>query len=172
MTLCTAIHEFQNLIIGFVGFVGVISTLGFNAWQAREQRRDERRHERETMRAALIEELKINRESFERNTGSANQPPGTKGAFVPTDSMDDAYRAFTHRIGLLSQAEVRKVMYAYLSLRTYKAKLFLIGVPPETSDLHVNVPPKNVSMLLGMQKSLIAPIDEAIEVLERARDPG
>ena len=172
MMLWTAIQEFQSLIIGFLGFAGVIFTLRFNAQQAREQRRDERHHEGETMRAALIAELKINRESLERNIDKANQASETQGVFVPTDTMDDAYRAFTHRIGLLSQAEVDKVMYAYLSLRTCKANLFLIGAPPDTRDLHVQVPPKNVSKLSKLLGSLIGPIHEAIEVLESEHDPG
>ena len=172
MTLWTEIRELQYLIVGIIALVGVLFTLLFNAREARKQRRDERRHERETLRAALIEELKINRESLDRNTDSDNEPSETGSYFVPTDTMDDAYRAFTHRIGLLSQAEVRKVMYAYLSLRTYNAKLFLIGVPPATGDRHVDVPAENVPVLSGILKELIGPIDEAIQVMERARDAG
>ena len=172
MALWTWIEGHQNLTVGIVGFVGVIFTLWFNARQAREQRRDERCHEIKTLRTALIEELKINRESFVSNVEQTNEGSETVGCFVPTDCMDDAYRAFIHRIGLLSQAEVRKVMFAYLSLQTYYAKLFLLGVPVETSDRHVNVPPQSGSMLSGLQKSLIGPIAEAIEVMERARDAG
>ena len=51
-------------------------------------------------------------------------------------------------------------------------KLFLVGVPPHTGDRHVQVPAKNGPLLSGMQESLIGPIDEAIEVMERSRDAG
>lgn len=169
MALWTWVQEHETLTVGVLGFVGVISTLWINAWQAREQRREERRHERQTLRAALIEELKINREALVGNTENIDNISETGGYFVPTDLMDDGYRAFTDRIGLLSQAEVRKVMYAYLSLRTYNAKLFLVGVPPHTGDRHVQVPAENGPLLSGMQESLIGPINEAIEVMERAR---
>ncbi len=172
MALWTWIEGHQNLTVGIVGFVGVIFTLWFSAWQAREQRRDERRHEIKTLRAALIEELKINRETLVFNLAKTNEASETTGFFVPTDCMDDAYRAFIHRIGLLSQAEVRKVMFAYLSLRTYNAKLFLVGVPVETSDRHVNVPPQHGPTLSGMLKELIGAVDEAIKVMERAHDVG
>lgn len=145
-----------------------------NARYAREQRREQRRHECQTLRVALIEELKINRGTLVSNKNQikdgGNDLPDEAGYFVPTDPMDDAYRAFTHRIGLLSQAEVSKVMFAYLSLRTYDANLFLVGVPPDTNDRHVKVPAKNAPLLSGMLDSLIGPIDEAIGVLERARD--
>ncbi len=51
-------------------------------------------------------------------------------------------------------------------------KLFLVGVPPHTGDRHVQVPAKNGPLLSGMLESLIGPIDEAIEVMERSRDAG
>jgi len=172
MTLWAEIAKFQTLIVGFIGFAGVIFTLWYNGNVAREQRRDERHHEREALRAALVEELKINRRSLKENADSLKQQPPKEegGAFVPTDPMDDAYRSFVPRIGLLSQAEVTKVMGAHLSLRTYNAKLFLVGVPVHTSPRHVQVPAKNFPLLAKMQESFIGPIEEAIEVLERARD--
>ena len=169
MTLLT---EYQNLIVGSIGFAGVIFTLWFNSKEAREQRRDERQHEREALRAALTEELRINRHSLKENMDSLKQPKKVGGAFVPTDPMDDAYRSFVPKIGLLSQAEVSKVMGAYLSLRTYNAKLFLVGVPVDTSPRHVEVPAKNFPLLAAMQQGLLGPIDQAIEVLSHACDTG
>ena len=169
MTLLTVIQEHQTLTVGIIGFVGVIFTLWFNARQARAQRREERHHECQTLRAALIAEPKINKESLEANIDKIDDTRETGGYFVPTDPMNDAYRAFTDRIGLLSEAEVGKVMYVYLTLQTYHATLFLIGVPPHTGGRYVEVPAKSGSLLSGALKSMIGPIDEAIEVMERAR---
>lgn len=156
----------QTLIVGILGFVGVIFTLRFNAQQTREQHREEVHHECQTLRAALIEELKINQGALEQDVGEVNEDGGY---YVPTDPMDDVYRAFIHRLGLLSPMEVEKVMFAYLSLRTFNAKLFLIGVPVHTSDRHVQVPAKNSELLSGLYKSLIDPVNEAIQALERER---
>ena len=174
MTLWTEIEKFQNVIVGIIGFAGVIFTLWFNSKMVREQRREERQHERDALRTALIEELKINRTSLKENMDSLKQKPseGKGGAFMPTDPMDDVYRSFVSRIGLLSQAEVSKVMGAYLSLRTYNAKLFLVGVPVDTSPRNVDVPAKNIPLLIAMQESFVGPIDQAIEALERASDAG
>ena len=154
----------ETIFIGILGFVGVMITLWYNGKLAREQREDERNHERETLRAALIEELKINRTALRENadTLKGDPPEETGGAFIPTDPMDDVYRALVSRIGLLSQTEVSKIITAYLSLRTYNAKLFLVGVPVETSPRHVQVPAKNIAMLAKMQEGVIDPIDEAI----------
>ena len=170
MTLWTEIEKFQNVIVGIIGFAGVSFTLWFNSKEARKQRREERQHERKALRTALIEELKINRNALVTLEQKPTKNVG--GAYVPTDPMDDAYRSFVPRIGLLSQAEVSKVMGAYLSLRTYNAKLFLVGAPVETSPRHVEVPAENIPLLTGMQEGLIGPIDQAIEALKRASDAG
>ena len=172
MALWTWIEGHQNLTVGIIGFVGVIFTLWFNARQAREQRRDERHHECQTLRVALIAELKINKESLEGNIDGIDVTRKTGVYFMPTDLMNDAYRAFTDRIGLLSEAEVRKVMYAYLALQTYNAKLFLIGVPPHTGGRNVEIPAESGLYLSELLKVMIGPIDEAIEVMERTRDAG
>ncbi len=49
MTLWTDTQRHQYLIVGIIGFVGVIFTLWPNAWEAHKQRQDERRHELETL---------------------------------------------------------------------------------------------------------------------------
>lgn len=169
MALWAEIEKFQTLTAGIVGFAGVIFTLWYNGKVTREQRREERHHEREVLRAALITELKINCSALEGNLESLNKIPndGSVGAYVPTDLMDDAYRSFVPRLGLLSQVEVGKVMGAYLSLRTYNAKLFLVGAPVHTSPRHVQVPENNVQILRDMQKTFLIPIKEAIEALGR-----
>ena len=171
MTLWAVFERFQTLAVGIVGFVGVILTLWYNAGVARRQRRDERDHEREVLRISLLEELRINRRALKENAELLRKDsPGEQGgALVPTDPMDDAYRSFIPKIGLLSQDEVSKVIAAYLLLRTYNAKLFLVGVPTHTSPRHVNVPAMNVEMLGKMQESFIGPIDQAIASLKRAR---
>jgi hypothetical protein len=140
MTLCTWVREFQTLIVGFLGFAGVIFTLWFNAWQTRRQRREERHHESETLRVALVEELGINRDWVVRETEKDERPLGNStlgcahgryGRCLPQVHGSD----WPAIIG-----EVRKVMCAYLSLQTFRASLLLIGVPPHTGARYVKVP--------------------------------
>ncbi|MFP6742639.1 MAG: hypothetical protein VCD33_13605 [Alphaproteobacteria bacterium] len=110
MTLWTWIENHQSLSVGIIGFAGVIFTLLINASQARKQRRDVLRHDCETLRTALIEELKINRYSVTSNLDGLDDVSVTRGYMMPTDPMDGAFRAFMDRIDLLSQSEVGKVM--------------------------------------------------------------
>ena len=167
-TLLATIKEFQSLFVGIIGFGGVMLTIWLNASQARKQRQDERQHNRATLRTALIAELKIHRNSIDENRDRNDGISESTGYVVPTDPMDDVYRAFTPRIGLLSREEVRKVLLAYLSIRAYHAKLFLIGVPFQTGDRNIHIPSKNGSYLFAMQEGLTGPIEMAIEELERA----
>src|SRR5919109_570157 len=101
MTLWTWVPEFQTLIVGCLGFAGVIITLVLNAWYSRQQRREERRHECQTLRVALIEELRIIRGALARETEKENDTSEADGYAVPTDAMDDAYRTFTRTSGTL-----------------------------------------------------------------------
>ena len=180
MAVCavwTWIDEHQPLMAGIIGvlgsLIGVTFSLWWNARQAGIRRRKERFHERQTLRVALVEELKINRESFIKSIESlSTQGPTTSKYFVPTDEMEDVYRSFIDRIGLLSQDEVRKVMNAYLTLRSYTAAVLLhfYSKPLEKDVRHVTVPVRDSPKLVEMQKSLIGPLDEAINALNRARD--
>lgn len=167
------LETYQTLVVGLVGFAGVIATLVVNAKIARDQRREEREHEREVLRGSLIAELRINRRSLEENSRLLKeQPPDDQGGvMVPTDLIDGAYRSLIQRIGLLSDDEVSRVMWAYGALETYSAKLFLIGVPVHTSPRHVQVPAQNATYLVAMQEGMFALVDEAIEALGRARAP-
>ena len=174
MTACTVwtwIENHQTLTVGIIGFLGVIATLWNNARQAGIQRRKELFHERQTLRVALAEELRINRESFVNSIKSLDKGRAAGPYWVPIDEMDDVYRSFIDRIGLLSQPEVRKVMNAYLTLRAYTAGVLLQSRPPETGTRrHIPVPSQMGPMLIKMQKSLIGPLDEAMNAFERARD--
>ena len=67
MTLWAEILKYQYLIVGVIGLAGVIFTLWYNAREARKERQAERRHERQTLRTALTEELKVHRLSLIQN---------------------------------------------------------------------------------------------------------
>jgi hypothetical protein len=166
------LYYYQTLVVGVVGFTGVILSLWYNAKIAQDRRDDERRHERKALRAALIAELQINRYSLEENIRGYKDWRSEKkpGGFVPTDRMDGAYQSFLPRIGLLSEDEVGKVMNAYLTLQTYNANLFMLGEPVQASTRLIQVPSTHTGMLVAMQEGVLKPIDEAIKALEKASD--
>ena len=170
VTFWAWIENHQTLTVGIIGLSGVIATLLYNARQVGIQRRKELFHERQTLRVALAEELKINRKAFRKSIKilTADQKGGGAGYWVPTDQMDDAYRSFIDRIGLLSESEVRQVMNVYLTLRAYTATLPLIiheNKAGETGGRYVPVPFQSALTLIEIQKNLIGPLDAAIDAI-------
>jgi len=166
MTCYELLRDFQTVIVGIIGFAGVIITIAVNAQLSRRERREQRNHDRQTIRTALITELNIIKGSLEK---SVKKTKATAVA-VPTDTMDNAYRALTDKIGLLTPDEVHNVTYAYLTLQTLGSALFLIGTPIQTSPRYVKVAAKDFPSWQSLEKSTIKPITEAIETLEKARE--
>ena len=54
----TCIYKYQALIAGLLGFLGICITLCLNARLARKMRQDEIAQKRQTLRVALLEEIK------------------------------------------------------------------------------------------------------------------
>lgn len=166
----TWIEAHPTLTVGVLGFGGVIYTLWFNADQVRKLRREEQQNERQAMRTALLEELKISLKGIEKNVEKHSPPNEPRDVTAPTDILDDVYQAFTNRIGMLSPEEVQKVMLAYLSIRQANSLLFVIGTSLENTDRQVLIPADKIPRLLTLYKTLIGPINDAIQVLGTARN--
>ena len=86
---------------------------------------------------------------------------------TPLIAPDDVYRALLQRIGLLSEAEVQKIMNACLMLRTYNTALFVFGTLTNEGR-YVEIPSNSLPIFLKSITSLIDPIREAIAVMESA----
>lgn len=165
------IERFQTVVVGAIGFGGVILTLWINATIARKQRDEERAHQRTAIRAALLAELRVNEFSIVSNLQLLREqrPEEGGGAFVTTDPIDSIYRSVLPTIGLLSENEIHQTLRAYATLETHYANRYLIGVPAHTTPRLVEVQHDNLEVLVGMLDSLLQPIRAAIAALETAR---
>ncbi|WP_282608956.1 hypothetical protein [Pelagibius sp. Alg239-R121] len=163
--------DFQTLIVGILGFAGVMTTLWFNSWQARMQRLAERQHERETLRAAILEELKIIHYATMQNVEAGNEGFLSEPAAsaVPVYQLSDAYNSFVGRLGLLSEDEVASIMQAYLSYRAFHANLTLFGKPLGHTGAFVEIPSQKSEILIEMYQKLSPKIESAIQAIERER---
>ena len=175
-TILLDVKDFQILIAGILGFCGVIVALLHNGKQMRTQRRKERFYERQMLRVALIEELNINRSSLVSNINDLKDNfPSTIEFWVATYEMNDVFKSFVGRIGVLTKCEVSKVLSVYLLLRTYRASLFLhsrLSERVKIDNQHVPVPGNRRRELIKMQQSLVRPLAQAIEALEMAHKAG
>jgi hypothetical protein len=121
------VKEFQSLIVGVIGFTGVIATLLTNALLARRQHAGQVRHESDVLRAALIAELQLIREAFMDRIAAINGAENRAGMLVPLDSLSDVYESLIDRIGLLSEPETRAVVRAYVLVRQLPGRIKLLN---------------------------------------------
>ena len=171
--VCVWIEKFQVLIVGFFGFLGVCITLAYNAHLARTMQRNELDHERQTLRGALLEELKIIQKALldEANSIDTNRAwdmdqGKSKSYCVPIAPMDDVYRSSINRIGLLPQSETRQVIRAYLTLRAMPSALLLLFGPQKKIDSYASIPVSEGPRLSELLRSVIDILDDAITVLK------
>ena len=166
------IKTYQTLIVGIVGFGGVMLTLAFNAHLARQQREEELARERFKLRIALLEELKIIRsglqEALERSEGL--EVEGTGVYYLHNVPISGAYDLFLDRIGLLTPEEVSKVMLAYLTHRTYQDNNRVYGKAADTGDRHVIVPRDRADFLRASVRGALRPIEDAIAAIQSEID--
>ena len=113
------LQQFQILLVGVIGFSGVCVTIWFNAKQSHLERRESLRIERRVLRIALLEELQQNRQIVSQAMQLRNSSRSESRVYgVPQVIFDDIYNQAIGRLGLLSRGEVRKILHAYLRLRT------------------------------------------------------
>ena len=110
-----------TVVVGVLGFIGVIITLIVNAGIARRDRLEMLRQERTAMRTALAEELRILKvpleDGIQKLKEQIKEGGEDGGVIVPTDPGSDVYNVYVPKIGLLTSQEVEKVMLAYLTIR-------------------------------------------------------
>ena len=163
------------LIVGVVGFAGVITAQFVNAYLARRQRRDAIDHERHTLRTALLEELRFLKLSYEDRAKMIKEVEDEHAQFgsflVPTDTMSDAYQRLVDRIGLLTSEQAATAIQAYLAVRQVPAELRLLEDEPfPDGDMRarhwIRVPRRSAADVRGMHESRVKLIDDAIKALE------
>jgi hypothetical protein len=109
--------QYQTLMVGVIGFTGVIFTIYKNGSLARSARLESIAHERETVRIALTEELRVlqNACTFNLEVFADIPPDQPNPVGLPSyEAMSTIYNTFLGKLGLLSPQEVRAIMNAYL----------------------------------------------------------
>ena len=118
------VARFQTLITGVLVLFGVILTLGFNAWIARNDRNKSLKLEQQAIRTALIEELKIVKIGLVDVAEKIENHEEAWGAILlPSGTNSDMYKTLLPRIGLITSIQVEKVLVAYMRIDSLKITL-------------------------------------------------
>jgi hypothetical protein len=174
------VQQFQTTIVGFVGFAGVIITLVANARIVSNGRNAALRHERQTLRTALSEELRVLRAMYQNNAQKCaeskrdNPNPSPTAAFkVPLFSLTAFYDASINKLGLLSNEQVANVMNAYLRHKQLQVSIVdhLAVQPPQIAERSVTVSLSHREVLQGMCEAMLPDIDAALTALSKEVAP-
>lgn len=161
------LERYQELVVGAVGFAGIIATLWANARAGRAQHSFERDTEAEGLRRALIEELCLVRESFESRATSLREA-GTTGhdALIPFERMTDVYQRSIERLGLLRHNEITALLRAYVLLMQMPDKLAIMaGAAARPSGGYIRIPTHLMEACAEMHRTHAEPVEAAINAL-------
>ncbi len=161
------VRQFQTLIVGGLGFLGVMATLAFNAWLARRQHARTVSHEQTVVRVALRAELEAIAESYRDRIKSLDEPEQKHGgAHLAYETMTSVYRSMVPRVGLLTAVQVRAVLRAYLLAEQLPERLkFLADDSSKPEPGYVYVPARNFVYAAQMHRNYLQDIDAAITAL-------
>jgi len=182
------IQTYQTLIVGILGFLGVIVTLAFNAWLARKAEQRKIDHETGILRTALIEEMKVQCDALlhaSEGSAKAKEPSNLErqDALTPLQRWTDIFDSSIDKLGLLTSDEVAAVLDAYLPLKelTSKIRLLELRVPPDQRRVEYGDGPPQGYALVGNQDVLtleqlhsiyVPAFDKAIQALQSASGNG
>ncbi len=91
------------------------------------------------------------------------EPTAYGGAQLPLDSMTDVYKSMIDRIGVLSEAQVRAVLRAYLLDQQLPDRLKFLGKPGEPG--YVWVPIEKWDALAQLHRNYVDDVERAIGAL-------
>jgi hypothetical protein len=158
--------EYQTLIVGALGFTGVILTLLANAWLNRKQHTRQVEHERTALKAALSAELSIIRDSYVDRINMIGDG-ATQSMLVPLDTMTGVYEKAIEKIGLLSRDQVDRVLRAYLLVHQMPDRLrFFQDYQTESErNGYLRIAGKHVGHVREMHENFLIDINRAIAAL-------
>jgi hypothetical protein len=171
------IKNYQTLIVGFLGFSGVIATLVANAWLARKADIRKICHEAKVLRTALIEEMKIQRDALIHAEENSTERTG-HDVLTPLQRCTDIFDKSIDKLGLLTSNEVAAVLDAYLPLKelTPKIRLLELRVPPDRRGVEYGEAPAQDYALVahddlaGLHSVYVPSFERAIKLLSSHLD--
>lgn len=167
--LCV-LRSYQSLIVGLLGFTGVIITMLANARMQRSQHERVCLHEANSVRVAAKTELEANKKAYELRIEQLNeQPKDHTEALVPSRVLDNIYKEMLSKFGLLSEEELKNIINAYALITELPYKLrILVGTDNigGYNNEFIRVGDGKHIIASKMHENILPAINEAISSIE------
>ena len=162
--------KYQTFVVGLLGFTGVIITMVVNAKTQRGLQSRQREHDAQSVRAALLVELKANAEMYESRIKDFSASDGGHDALIQSMVVNRIYQTLLPKIGMLSVKEVELVHRAYLLLEEMPYRLRLLVGTDRVGGLNNEFIRIDASRQTGageIHKALLPSIRNAVGALEK-----
>ncbi len=156
--------DFQYILVGLIGFSGVIITLVVNARISRKARKEAADSERRALRAALFAELGFNKTRYANMIETLNAMKGDRMG-MPIDTVDTFYYGMIDRLGILSPQELTAIIPAYARMTSLKMGLRFQFKEHHTGNIVVEQ--SKVPWIIDAVKHVIPSVEAAIAELEK-----
>ena len=163
------LERFQTSLVGVLGFTGVIITMVANAKIQRNLQSAQRQHEVQSLRTALLVELKENVQMYENRISDLSKTDGTQHALMPSKVANNIYQSSLSNVGLLSANEVESVLRAYLLLEEMPYRLRLVVGTNNVGgykDEFIRIDANRWDAVKKIHEALLPTLREAVAALE------
>lgn len=168
--ILTSIYKYQTIVVGLIGFAGVIATLLTNAKIARGHRQADLINERNSIRQGLLTELNSLNDTYKDRARSDGRD---KDWLIPVRVTDNFYQAMLPQLGKLSIDEIGPVMKAYQLVSEMPTRLTLLSPVPlgaKPEDGYIQIDRRHVDHVKKMHLVFVEEIDKATGILKEKLD--
>ena len=130
------LKEFQTLIVGIAGLIGVVGTLWHESNRNRRERKTNADSEKAAVTAAFLSEIDVTKNDIEGLLEGIDGYSGQEMAFIVKVREMSIYKNFIGKISTLSPEKITKILEAYHS---YEQLVSNIGKKGDGDDQSVYI---------------------------------
>jgi len=167
------VRTYQTIVAGALALCGVASGLIWNSHIARRERAAKTVHDRETLKVALVEQLRALKTSMDFRDQALGQEKASTYA-LSDDPLTYVFRPLIDKLGLLPPDVLAKVLPAYLEAEHLPKSLRLLQVEdaPAIMAHFIVIPRSNYERARYQHRTRAEDIGAAIVALERWQPGG
>ena len=163
------LKDYYALVVGGLGFTGVLLGLWFNRKNALAIAADARSHERRTLAHALLAELRSVERAAERNVRDLRDRKNDgSDLLVPAAHHLAVFDSSVARLGLLAPSTIDDVVDAFLHVKEFDRNLTLLSKADSARQEYRLLPHDRIVPAAAMLEHLLKQTKQGVRALERS----